>query len=72
MSKQKIKKSSDLILDQSLAMEVEDLFDSLAVTDIDMLREDFMASNHDGNHLSKTAKLRLRPSKGLISKSIEQ
>ena len=53
-------------------MEVEDLFDSLAVTDIDMLREDFMASNHDGNHLSKTAKLRLRPSKGLISKSIEQ
>ena len=58
MSKQKIKKSSDLILDQSLTMEVEDLFDSLAVTDIDMLREDFMASNLDGNHLSKTAKPR--------------
>ena len=53
-------------------MEVEDLFDRLTVTEIDMLREDFMASNLDGNHLVKTAKPRERPFKGLVSKSIKQ
>ena len=44
-----VKKWSDVTLDQSHECKKSDLFDSLVVTDIDGLREEFMDSHLIGN-----------------------